>query len=221
MDKENMKKILVVDYDARVKAKEVVNQYAYYLMIAIISILATFIPPLLLGAIGGEISLNFPSTVDGWVLWVMINGSTALANISLLILFKLQAKKNSKGNENYLKACLILEKLNDEKVLHIPRSPEKKNRQDYSKKIVFIVLGTLGSFIAVTSLILNFDIYTLISTLISVTITIVLSWFTMLDDEEYWTNEFLLYAKYKEQQVKELEKSRESTEEVEEGEENA
>lgn len=189
--------------DERVATKEKVSHYAYYIMIGMVSVLATFVPPLLLGAVNGDVGLNFPTTVEGWILWAIVNTSTAIANISILILFKLQAKKNCLNHPNYIQACYILDELNNNKVIFIPRSPSKMNRDEYIKKIICILVTTLGSFIAITSLMLSFDIYTLMSTLLSVIITVILSWNAMLNNEQYWTEEYLLYAKWLEQNNRE------------------
>lgn len=196
-----VKDFIIQDVDSRIKTKEALNHYAYYIMIIIVSIIVIFVPPLLLGAIKGDVGFAFPSTVAGWVLWSLLNGSMSLANIAILSLFKMQAKKNVKDHPKYKEACQILDNVQNKKVLYIPRSPKKMNMQDYIKKVVCILITTLGSSIAITSLMLSFDIYTLISTLLSTVITIVLSWNAMMKDEVYWTNEYLFYAKYVEDNI--------------------
>ena len=182
--------------DKRIELKESINKYAYYIMILLIALLAVFVPPLCLGAISGDFSLAFPTTPGAWVVWGIINGSSIIANISILVLFKLQAKKNCLEHPNYIKATEILDEVSQIQQVYIPRSPGQMDIEEYVKKVVFIILFTLGSFIAISNLIISFDILTLISTLISMITTLIVSWTSMLNNEEYWTKEYLMYANY-------------------------
>lgn len=68
------------------------------------------------------------------------------------------------------------------------------NFTDYSKKIICIIIATITSSVTLTSLILSFDWLTLLSCLVSIIITLCVSWITMLNNEVYWTEEYLLYA---------------------------
>lgn len=182
--------------DKRIELKESINKYAYYIMILLIALLAVFVPPLCLGAISGDFSLAFPTTPGAWVVWGIINGSSIIANISILVLFKLQAKKNCLEHPNYIKATEILDEVSQIQQVYIPRSPGQMDIEEYVKKVIFIILFTLGSFIAISNLIISFDILTLISTLISIITTLIVSWTSMLNNEEYWTKEYLMYANY-------------------------
>lgn len=182
--------------DKRIELKESINKYAYYIMILLIALLAVFVPPLCLGAISGDFSLAFPTTPGAWVVWGIINGSSIIANISILVLFKLQAKKNCLEHPNFIKATEILDEVSQIKQVYIPRSPGQMDIEEYVKKVVFIILFTLGSFIAISNLIISFDILTLISTLISMITTLIVSWTSMLNNEEYWTKEYLMYANH-------------------------
>lgn len=184
------------EVDKRLEIKETVDKYAYYIMIILIALLAVFVPPLCLGAISGDFSLAFPTTLSAWIVWGIVNGSSIIANISILVLFKLQAKKNCLEHPNYIKATEMLDELSRIKQLYIPRSPAQMDIEEYVKKVVFIILFTLGSFIAISNLIISFDILTLISTLISMLTTLIVSWTSMLNNEEYWTKEYLNYAVY-------------------------
>lgn len=202
MDKDKIKGMFLNDVESRIQMKEKVNEYAYYIMIMLVTVLTIFVPPLLLGAISGDFALNFPSTVSGWIVWIITNVSTSIANISILVFFKLQAKKNCINHPNFIEANKILSKISGDKINFIPRSPTKMNSQEYIKKVATIIVFTLASFIAVTSIVISFDVNVLISTLISVIVTLVVSWSSMLKNEEYWTNEYLMYAIYIEEKLK-------------------
>lgn len=197
----------MMDKSSTILLKESINKYAYYIMILLIALLAVFVPPLCLGAISGDFRLAFPDTPSAWAVWGIINGSSIIANISILVLFKLQAKKNCLEHPNYIKATKILDEVSKVNRVYIPRSPSRMDIDDYVKKVVFIILFTLGSFIAISNLIISFDILTLISTLISMITTLVVSWTSMINNEEYWTKEYLMYAEYmQEESLKTAEK---------------
>lgn len=194
-EEQKVKKYLAPTVEQRKEVKKAINDYAYYVLIALVSILVTFIPPLVLGSLTGEFTTVFPSTPLAWVMWGVMNGSTAVGNVSILVFFKQQAKKNCKDNPNYIEATKILNELSGNKNVFIPRSPQKMNSSEYVSKAICIVLSTVASFFTIASLVVNFSLMSLLSTLVSVIIAIIFSWVTMLKNEEYWTEEYLLYAK--------------------------
>lgn len=209
---KTFKAIVSPDVNKRTQVRQTINDNAYIVIIALVSLLAIIIPPLVNGCLSGDISMNFPKSVEGWILWGLLNGGTAIGNISLLFLFKLQAKKNCRTNENFLKANEILNRLAGKEEVFIPRSPAKMNTQAYSKKILTILLSTLASSVVLTSLVINFDWMTLLSCILSVLIALCVSWVAMINDETYWTEEYLLYAIMTEKKMKEAEKPQEATE---------
>lgn len=192
-----LKSIVAPDVDKRKKIREGLNDSAYFIIIGLISLLAIIIPPLVNGCLNSDITLNFPKNMEGWILWGLLNGGTALGNVSLLILFKAQAKKNARNHPNFIKANEILNRLAGKKEVFIPRSPAKMNIQDYSKKITTILLSTVASSIVLTSVVINFDWLTLLSCILSVLISLCVSWIAMINNEEYWVNEYILYAEMK------------------------
>lgn len=193
-DKNKVEELFVPSVETRKRIKKAVNDYAYYFIIAIVSMIVMFVPPLCAGCLQGEVGLFFPKTLEGWILWGLVNGASAIGNVSLLVLFKLQAKKNSRNNENFIKANEILNRMAGRKEVFIPRSPGQMNRKEYLTKSIFIILGTLSSFMVLSSIVLNFDPITLISTVLSVLMSLCISWVAMLRNEEYWQEEYLLYA---------------------------
>jgi len=195
MEENKFKKLVTPNIEDRKEIRKTLNDSAYFIIIGLISMLTVFIPPLFMGCLSSDIGLAFPKTLEGWILYAILNSSTAIANISLLVLFKLQAKKNARSNDNFKKANEILNKLAGRKEVFIPRSPAKMDAGDYTRKVLAIVVSTLTASITLTSLILSFDWMTLLSCLVSIIITLCISWITMINNEIYWTEEYLLYAK--------------------------
>lgn len=217
-EESKIKKLIAPDVSARKEIRKTLNDSAYFIIIGLISLLSVFIPPLFMGCLSSDIGLAFPKSVEGWVLWSIMNGSTAIANISLLVLFKLQAKKNARKDPNFIKANEILNKLAGRKEVFIPRSPAKMDIGDYTKKIIAIVISTFTASITLTSLLLSFDWMTLLSCLVSIIITICIAWITMLNNEIYWTEEYILYAemieKKQAEQIAKLDRESSEKEEV-------
>lgn len=211
-ENDKLKDFIAPSVDNRIKVRSTINDYAYYAIIVIISMLVMFVPPLLIGSLHGDIGLFFPTTVAGWVLWGLINGSTAIGNVSILVLFKMQAKKNCRNNENFKKANEILTTCIREKQIFIPRSPRAMDVKEYVSKGIAIAFGSVASFVAISSIILAFDMVTLISTVLSVTMSLCVSWATMVKNEEYWCDEYLLYAEMIEKRINKGKESEHGTE---------
>lgn len=209
--RSKVEKIFAPDVKSRKEVRKALNSNVYFIIIGLVSMLTIFIPPLFMGCLSSDIGLAFPKNLEGWILWIIMNGSTAAANISLLVLFKLQAKKNSRNDPKFIKANELLNRLSGEKEVFVPRSPARMNIGDYTKKIVAIIISTLLASVTITSLILSFDWMTLLSCLISIIITLCISWITMVNNEEYWCEEYILYAEMMERKHKEK-LAKESTE---------
>lgn len=193
--KENkLKSLIAPDVEMRKATRKMINDYAYYVMIVLISLLVVFIPPLVMGSVVGNLETVLPKTPVAWAVWIILNVSTAIGNMSILVFFKLQARKNSESHPNYKKACEILNRLAGKKEVFIPRSPKAMNAKEYVTKSVCICISTVTSFFTISALMINFQVMALISCLLSMIIAIIISWTTMLKNEEYWTEEYLLYA---------------------------
>lgn len=212
--KNKLERIVAPDVSQRKEIRRKLNDSAYFIMIGLISMLTVFLPPLFMGCLSSDIGLAFPKNLEGWILWTIMNVSTAIANISLLVLFKLQAKKNARNDPNFKKANDILNRLAGVREIFVPRSPQQMNARDYTKKVIAIVISTFTASITLTSLILSFSWMTLLSCLVSIIITLCVSWITMINNEEYWCEEYLLYAELMEKKRQEelVKQAEESTE---------
>lgn len=201
-EENKLKALIAPDVEARKATRKMINDYAYYVMIVLISLLVSFVPPLVMGSVVGNLETVLPKTPVAWVVWIILNVSTAIGNVAILVFFKLQAKKNSVSHPNYIKANEILNRLAGRKEVFIPRSPKAMNAKEYSTKVLCIMISTVASFFTISALMINFQVMTLISCLLSMIIAIIISWTTMLKNEEYWTEEYLLYAEYMEKLLK-------------------
>lgn len=194
-----VKRILAPDVETQLARNEKIRQYSSYFIIAIITLLVLFVAPIIAGGITGE-GWNYylPKSTMGWIVFWAIRAGTMVGNIALYILFKSQAKINSMKHPNYIEATEILNR-NAPKKEFIPMSPKQKMTKDYSFKMVFMVIFTLGESIVIGSIAISFDLVTFISCITSSISALLFGWWAMVKDELYWTDEYLRYAKYQEQ----------------------
>lgn len=177
--------------EAKAKGYETFKQYFNYGVVAITSLLTLMVAPALESAITGQ--LSYPDTLQGWIFWAI--GRIAITVINLVIFTALdrQSEVNAKNNENYIKAKSILEK--DEAQQKIALSPKQIKTQTYLKKIPFIIFGSAASLVALSQIIFNYNLATLISYIFTVAMDIAFAIWHMIDKEvNYWSDEFLRYA---------------------------
>lgn len=215
MENENENNPFVFDTESRRKVQQYISSHVYFIIIGLVSLICIVIPPLFYGCLSSDIGMAFPKTTEGWILWSIMNVGMSIANICILVLFKLQAKRNVRDDEGFKRGNELLNKLAGKKEAWIPRSPLAMNFGDYSKKALAIACSTIISFVTISSLILSFDWMTLLSCIISMFITIAISIVTMLNNEEYWRNEYPLYAEYKLKQIEQASQKREEGEKTE------
>lgn len=174
------------------------TDYMYYGIVGIISLLALVFLPFMGSAVG--MGWNLPSTVPGWIVFIVSKIAVALINILLFHSFVKQSRLNIKDDPRYLEAVNLLRasKLDT----YIPRSLEQLNHQEYRTKVITIFITSLVSAFSLGQAILTFDWMSFLSYLFTVTMGIVFGILEMKKYEDYYTSEYLDYAKmiYKETQ---------------------
>lgn len=188
------------------------RQWQYYMIIAILSVIALFFLPM----IGTQAGLAFvvPTTAIGWVVYIVSKLLVATLNIMIFHCFIQQGRVNIAKDPAYLEAKVILEECLLEKE-HAPRSPLQWTRSTYGKKGVTIFVTTIISVIGLTQAVLTFDVVSMLTYLFTVIMGIIFGILQMNETEKYWTEEFLDYAKMV-QKNKAEEANRRSLEVVEE-----
>lgn len=179
----------------RERIREYVHQYTYYFIIGISSLFALVFLPM----VGSEIGLGFdvPDTVSGWIVWIASKCIVSSLNVLIFHSFKQQAKINVKNDKNYTEANAILNR-SKPKEYH-PRSPKTYQTKAYAKKGTTIFITSGLATIALTQAILRFDAMTMLTYLFTIIMGVIFGIMTMFKDEEYWTTEYLDYAKYMEE----------------------
>lgn len=174
--------------------KEKLNLNFYYCLIFILSLLVLFIAPMFSPNINSDmgVSMNLPKTKIGWAIYIVTKLFVAMVNLLLFHCFVKQAQINIKDNENYKKACEILQKYQPHE--YHPRSTKQYFKQLYAKKGTLIFLTSVLSSVVLTNAILAFDLTSFTTYCITITMGIILGIMKMKDVEVYWTTEFYDYA---------------------------
>ncbi len=169
-----------------------VQDYLYYFMIAIISLCAMFVIPCFGSTVGME--WNFPNSVVGWIVFITSKLTVAIVNILIFHGFIKQSRINIRDNPNYLEAMKILNDVG--RKTYTPRSLAEINKKEYGHKMITIFISSMFSAFSFSQAILTFDITSLISYSITVLFGIIFGLLEMKKYEDYYTHEFVDYAKY-------------------------
>lgn len=169
-----------------------VRQYLYYCLVGAISVVMLIFMPMLGSAAGLQWVL--PTTVAGWIVYIVCKLCSAGFNISLFHCFNKQGKLNIEKHEQYIEAKTLLKQY-DARDIKKARSPHQYHRDIYGKKGITIFIMTLLGTIGLSQAVLTFDGKEFIVQLIALVIGIIMGILQMKDTEAFWTEEFLEYAK--------------------------
>lgn len=180
--------------------KEWFSKYQNYIVIAIISVLALVVLPFLGSTVG--LAIILPTTIGGWVVWVLSKLCIVILNVMILHAFIQQAEVNIKDNSKYRAAKEILLDTNEKENI-VPLSPKQYFSHLYGKKGTILAITTALSVFGLANAILVFDLVVFITYLLTITTAILFSLFEMKKTEVFWTEDFYLYAKYRQKKLKE------------------
>lgn len=172
--------------------KSFFNKYFWYGLIFILSIITLFLVPML----GTEMGLAFilPNTLAGWIIWVVTNLTASILNVLMFHSFIKQGKVNILEHPNYLQAQSLLKQYDIGKMEH-PRSPQQWTHKQYRNKATTLFIFTLLGTISFGNAILAFNMIKFIAQVLTLFIGLAFGFIQMKSTEEYWTIEYLDYAK--------------------------
>lgn len=157
----------------------------------IASLVCVFVFPFIGSVINLELQL--PNTVAGWVVFIMTKLSVAAINVLIFHCFVSQGKENVKNDPRYLEATKIMQE--QEKKDGKPLSPKEFLLKEYGIKGVSVfVLSVLSAF-SLSQAVLQFDLLMMMTYTLTILGGIVGGWLEIGNVEEFWTSEYLMYAK--------------------------
>lgn len=178
------------------------RQYLYCFIIGIISFVALVFLPMLGSSVG--IDWNLPTTTAGWIVWAVMKIIVATLNVLIFHSFVQQGKMNVKDHPNYIEAQQILQKVHVKNAM--PRSPAQFTGKQYGRKGVMIFLSTALATVALTQAALSFNWVDMLTYLFTIIMGIIFGILQMKVTEEYWREEYLRYAKLKEDEMEQEER---------------
>ena len=98
------------------------EQYAYYLLIGIISFVSLAFLPMLTSSF--DVGYELPKTKAAWLLWAGSRAAVSILNILIFHCFVKQGDVNTKNDPNRLEAEKILSIVTEEEE-YKPKSPKK------------------------------------------------------------------------------------------------
>lgn len=178
------------------------RQYLYYFIIGIISFVALVFLPMLGSSVGMD--WNLPTTTAGWIVWAVMKIIVATLNVLIFHSFVQQGRLNVKDHPNYIEATQILQKVHVKNAM--PRSPAQFTGKQYGRKGVMIFLSTALATVALTQAALAFNWIDMLTYLFTIIMGIIFGILQMKTTEKYWSEEYLAYAKFKQEEMEQEER---------------
>ena len=169
---------------------------------ALASLICVFFFPFLGSVINLELQL--PNTAAGWIVFIMTKVSVAAINVLIFHCFVSQGKENVKDDPRYLEATKIMQE--QEKKEGKLLSPKEFLGREYGIKGVSVfVLSVLSAF-SLSQALLQFDLLMMLTYIFTILGGIIGGWLEMGAVEEFWTFDYLLYAKHCAESIKDGER---------------
>lgn len=177
--------------------KEGVRNYIFYILIFLVSITVTIFLPM----IGTQSDQPFmmPKDIANWIFYIGTKILIALFNVLLFDLFVRQGKWNVRNNDKHILARSKLNKLKNKN--DIPTSPGKHMGTIYGTKGVTVLLMSSITAFILPACVIAWDWMLFLSCVITVVFGVIMGVITMKNEEYWWTEEYLKYAIYKEEQI--------------------
>lgn len=172
---------------------EKIKDYINYGIIGIISFLALVFLPML--GSSAAVNLILPSTVAGWLVWIVTKAIVAVINFLIFHCFILQGKENAKKTDLFKKAEDLL-KIANPKVKKTIISPQEWTTKQYKEKGVTIFITSFLSVFALTQAILAYDWITMLTYLFTIIMGIIFGILQQQKTFEKWSSGYLEYAEW-------------------------
>ena len=175
--------------------------YQNYAIIAILSFVSVFFLPMLGSTVG--LALNIPTTLVGWIVYVITKLCIVVINMLMLDQFIKQAKVNVRDNERFVEADGYFNTVEDPDE-HLLPPKEFLSHLYRNKMITSLIMSILGVF-GLSQAILTFDWVSMLTYLFTILMGLIFGWVTMNRVEDYWTNDYYRLYKRDEQTKKDME----------------
>lgn len=179
------------------KAYDKFKQYRYYLVIIIASLVGLVLIPALKVS-DGQVTLAFPESQVEWIIWGITRLCVMALSLTIFISFVNQGHERATYTSEYRTANNIMISLNLVKkgVIKDPIDPHKWERTTKAKKVGSLMFWSLLTFVAFGQLVLNFDVTTFLSYLVTIGMGITFGILSMYETQDMWSIGYLEFAKW-------------------------
>lgn len=195
-----------MDNQQQIKFEDIkikIKKYIYAIMVFLISLTMMIVAPMF-NSNTGELTLELPTSKRGWLVFLSTRAILSGLNTMIFVCFAKQGDLNTVNHPNRLKADEILGKC-DIKV-DKPLSPTQYQIKQYGTKGVTVCLSTFAALVALPELV-EYDWRQALTYFLTIVIAVVFGIMTMMNNEAYWSVEYLKYAQYVEREIKEAKTS--------------
>lgn len=180
------------------RINDTIKQSRYYLVIVIASLVGLVLLPALKVS-DGSIGFVFPQTKVEWFIWAFSRVAVIILSIAIYFSFTDQGWLRASRTPEFKQAeqimiALSLVKAEEKKD---PINPFKWSKLVKTKKVCTMVVMSITTFIAFGQMILNFDIQTFLSYLVTIGMGLVYGIMQMFDSEDMWSIGYLEFAQWR------------------------
>ena len=186
--------IETVDVKGNEKIKSVYNNYANYIMVALMIVVQIGVS--VLSAVDGDISNAFPKTAREWIVWIALRVINAVIAFMIFNSFVKEGEKRGKLSEQYKTAN---KKFMDLFCSNLSKEVKTQSPAQYLAKVrgiksLSLVCSAVLTGVAVSLSSIMTDWTSLMGTIISIIMMLVWGYLKMLEVEEYFINEYPIYV---------------------------
>lgn len=194
-------KIETVDVKGDQKIKDAYNNYANYIMIALMMVVQIGVS--VLSAVDGDIKDAFPKTQLEWIIWIALRVITAVVAFMIFNSFVKEGEKQGKMSEQYKAANkkfmdLFCANLSKEIKTVSPTAYLAKER---GFKALKLVLSAVLTGVAISEATIATNWTGLIGTIVSLIMMAVWGYMKQLEVENYFVNEYPIYVAVEEHKL--------------------
>lgn len=185
-------------FEERKLQNEKIRNNAYYVLIAVVSIVSVVFLPMLTSDL--HTAFRIPETFAGVCVWIMTKICVAGVNVAIFYAFTQQAIINVKDDPRFIEANKKLQQLKHWSQ-YKAMAPEVFKRRQWITKGITLLITSLASTFVITEAILSFSLIQFLSYLFTVFFGVIFGYITMRGNEEYWVSEFPLYVDDLEEEI--------------------
>lgn len=195
------------DKEKSKKTREFISNSKNGIVVVLLSAAAMFLVPLLGSYLTGQ--TKFPQTVPEWILYFTCAVAIAICSLFIYLALFNQGKLNVKDEEEYIKAKeLHLKNFKRMDKKTIPMNPFIWEKKQKIQKGIFQTLGIFFGLLGLGLAVIAWNNSQFISATLSVLMSIGFGFVKMGDVERMWTEGWLEYEIFIEEQLNEEEKQR-------------